>query len=34
MILILMNTFDLNKKIIIRKIHQKQQQQPSSVTQN
>ena len=33
MILILVNIFDMNKENILRKRHQKQQQQPSSVTQ-
>ena len=34
MILILVNTFDLNKKESYEKYIKKQQQQPSSVTQN
>ena len=34
MILIFVNTLDLNKKESYEKKHQKQQQQPSSVTQN
>ena len=34
MILILMNTFNLKNKELYEIIHQKQPQQPSSVTQN
>ena len=34
MILILVKTFDLNKKESYEKRHKKQQQQPASVTQN